>query len=120
MIEHAIRSLISSLCSGRVYYVTAPQDVTLPYIVFFKVSAPREHSHQGASGLARIRVQFSIYSETYLEAKQTAQALQAILQGYQGTSESVVIDSILYDNEVDIYENNFYSIMADYLIWHRE
>lgn len=120
MIEHAIYSLISSLCDGRVYYVTVPQDVETPYIVFFKVSAPREHSHQGASGLVRARFQFSIFSKEYLEAKQTAQALQSILQGYQGISEDVEIQAIFYENETDSFENNFYFIAVDYMIWHKE
>ncbi|MDD4985867.1 MAG: DUF3168 domain-containing protein [Dehalococcoidales bacterium] len=120
MIEHAIHSLINSLCEGRVYYVSAPQDVTAPYIVFLKVSAPREHAHDGAAGLARVRFQFSIFSSTYLAAKQTAQAMQAILQGYQGTSEGIYIHVCLYDNETDMYENNFYHVAVDYIVWHRE
>lgn len=119
MIEYAIYSLISSLCDGRVYYVTAPQDVGTPYIVFFKVSAPRQHSHDGASGLVRVRMQFSIFSDTYLEAKETAQALQAILQGYRGTSEEVDIQAIFYEDENDFYDE-LYHVACDYMIWHKE
>jgi hypothetical protein len=121
LIEHAIRSLIAELCDGQVHYVIAPQEVTAPYIVFFKVSAPREHSHDGASGLARARFQFSIFAETYLGAKQIAQALQGILQGYKGTSEGVEIGGIFYDNEVDMgYEDALYHIAVDYIVWHGE
>ncbi len=120
MIEHAIRSLISGLCSGRVYYVTAPQDTETPYIVFIKVSGPREHSHDGASNLAIVRMQFSIFSTTYKSAKETAQALQAILQSYQGTSEGVYIYSSTYDNEVDFYENDLFHVAVDYKIAHKE
>lgn len=120
MIEHAIYSLISTLCDERIYYVSAPQDVTLPYIVFFKVSALREHSHDGASGLARIRIQFSIFADTYLEAKEIAQTLQVILQGYSGISEGVNINGIFYENETDFYEEGRYYVNADYIIWHKE
>jgi hypothetical protein len=120
MIEHAIYSLISSLCDGRVYYVSAPQDVESPYMVFFKVSAPREHSHEGASGLVRTRFQFSVFSSTYLAAKQAVQSLQGILQGYQGTSEGIYIYASLYDNETDMFEENLYHVAVDYIIWHRE
>lgn len=127
MIEYALKSLINGLCGGRVEYVNAPQDTEIPYIVLQKISAPRVHSHDGASGLARARFQFTVFAETYKEAKEIAQAMQAILQGYSGTSEDVEIQAILYDNETDGFainsrsaSGNLYYIATDYIVRHKD
>jgi hypothetical protein len=117
-------SALTALVSTRIYYVKAPQNVTEPYIVFFKVSAPREHTYDGAAGMVNARFQFSIFSETYYEAKQIAEQLQAALQGKHeiiGTAPGVYA-AITYDNETDMYETEtgLYHIACDYTVMHSE
>jgi len=119
------QSGLTDLIGERIYYVKAPQDVDTPYIVFFKVSAPREHSHDGASGLAHPRFQLSIFATTYYEAKQIAEQVQTALQAYSGTmggAGGVEVGASFYENETDIWEEGqkLYHIAADYLIWHEE
>lgn len=128
MIEHALRSLLADdydladLVDDRIYYVQAVQDVEVPYIVFFKVSGAREHSHDGASHLAHPRFQFSVFADTYLEAKEITQAIQSVLQAYTGESEGIQIQSCLYINEVDMYESQtgLFHVASDYEIYHSE
>lgn len=128
MIEHALRSLlindseITEYVGERIYYVQAVQEVQPPYIVITKVSAPRVHSHDGYSNLANPRIQFSVLTETYHEAKLIARAIQRILQGYRGVSEDVHIQMCLYMNEVDMFEeqSGLYHVAVDYEIFHRE
>jgi DNA-binding NarL/FixJ family response regulator len=128
MIEHALRSLlaedttIEGLVGERIYYTQAVQEADTPYIVITKVSGLRVHSHQGTSSLANPRIQLSVFSATYLEAKQIAQAIQSVLQGYTGTSEEIEIQSCLYINEVDMYEqeSKLYHVAVDYEIYHKE
>jgi hypothetical protein len=128
MIESAFMSLLiddydlADLVDDRVYYNTAPQDVEVPYIVLFKIAGPREHSHDGVSHLAHPRFQFSVFANTYLEAKQVTQAIQGILDCFQGESEGILIESCLYINEVDMYEpqTNLHHIASDYEIYHKE
>lgn len=119
------QSGITDLVGQRIHFVKAPQDVANPYIVFLKVSAPREHSHDGASGMAVTRFQFSCFANTYSGAKDVAAAVQTALQAYQGTmggAGGVYVDSIFYDNESDRYEeaSKLYHIMVDYQITHEE
>lgn len=116
---------LTALVGERIYYVRAPQDVDTPYLVFFKVTALRPHSHEGGSGLAYSRFQLSCFANSYYEAKQMAWALQAALQGFSGTmggAEGTEIGGCFYDNEQDNYEPEMrlYHIAVDYLIWHRE
>ena len=131
LIEQAIKTELESttaltaLIGERIYYVKAPQDVETPYIVFFKVTGPREHSHDGASGLAHPRFQFSVFSTTYYEAKQIAEQLQAALQafsGTMGTGTGVHVGACFYEDENDLYEveSKLYHIAVDYTFWHTE
>jgi hypothetical protein len=126
MIEHAIQSLVANdstvagLVDDRIYYMTAPQDVSLPYIVIFKVSSVREHCHEGFSNLTHSRIQFSVFSETYYNGKQISDAIKTVLDGYKGTSEGVAIHSSLFDGEGDGYAAETFYITLDFMIWHEE
>lgn len=116
---------LTTFVGERIYYVKAPQDVEKPYIVFLKVSAPREHDHDGASHLVRATFQFSSFAETYYEAKQVTEQIQSALQafsGTMGTGAGVEVGGAFYENEVDLYEEatGLYHVLSDYRIWHYE
>ena len=113
---------LTALIDDKLYYVKAPQDVEEPYVVFFKVSAPREHSLTGASGLATARFQFSTFAETYYQAKQIAQQIQLALQGMNKVIGGVggVYANILYDNETDLTEDELYHIAQEFIVIHKE
>jgi hypothetical protein len=128
MIEHALRTIlvnndgVKNLVNDRIYYNIAPQGTTIPYIVFFKIAGPREHSHDGKSGLAHPRFQFSVFADTYLKAKQITQAIQNALDCFTGEIEDTAIKSCLYINEVDMYDAQagLNHVASDYEIYHRE
>lgn len=131
LIEQAIKTELTSttaltaLVGQRIYYVKAPQDVEAPYIVFFKVTGPRVHSHDGASSLAHPRFQFSIFADTYYMAKQIAEQLQTALQGFNGTmgtGAGVEVGAVFYEDETDFWEkeSKLYHVACDYIFWHTE
>lgn len=118
-------STVTDLVGRKLYYVTAPQDVVAPYVVFFKVSGPRVYSHDGASQLANPRFQFSCFATTYYEAKQIVEAIRDALEAFSGTmggDSGTEVGSCFLVNETDIYEadTRLFHIAVDYLIWHEE
>jgi len=128
LIEQALKieletvTALTNLIEDKLYYVKAPQDVEEPYVIFFKVSAPREHSLDGAAGLATARFQFSIFTETYYEAKQIAQQIHLTLQGMNkiiGGAGGVYVN-ILYDNEQDLTEDEIFHIVQEFIVIHNE
>jgi len=130
-IEQAIRdecygaAAIAALVIDRIYYVRAPQDVLKPYIVFSKVSAPRDNTHDGPSGLVNARFQFDCYATTYMGAKAIAAAVQSELEGYSGTmggAGGVLVNGCFYDDEQDNWdeETKFYCVTQDFVMWYRE
>jgi len=131
MIEYALKTAlvenatVNGYVVGRVFYNIAPQDVATPYIVFSRVSGPREYSHDGATGLYRARFQFSAFAESYYEAKSIAVAIQGVLSGASGQLVADPNDTIgasFLDNELDLYEEDtkLHHIAVDYLVWVNE
>ena len=128
LIEQAIldeligTSGLTDLVGQRIYYVKAPQDVTNPYVIFTKVSAPREHDHDGSAGLVSARFQFSAFATTYYVVKQIAVQIQTVLQAFSGTMGEVTVGGSFYQNEVDFWEEDtkLYHVACDYLIWYNE
>jgi hypothetical protein len=110
----------------RIHFNLAPQDVVKPYIVVIKISGPRYTlSNATAGSIAYPRFQFSIFSTTYKEAKEIADAIRAVLltfSGLMGGAGGVTVLSCLYENEVDLYEveTGLHHIAVDYIIWHQE
>lgn len=103
MIEVAIRSLltnestITDYVSTRIYAGNLPQNPTLPALLYFKVSDPGAEVHHGGGVQIYSPVfQISIYSRTYLEAKNIENALKAFLHGYSGTVSGVQISTIQF------------------------
>jgi hypothetical protein len=119
------QSGITDLVSTRIYFTRAPQDVDQPYIVFFKISGLRFHSHDGSSELANPQFQFSIFASNYGTGKNIAAAIQTALQGYSGTmggDGGVAVGSCLYLNEYETYEREteLNHIIVEYEFMHEE
>ena len=115
---------LSALISGRVYPLTMPQDVTLPAVVYQRVTGPREYSFTGSSGLAHPRFQVSVWAETYASAKDVAEQIKVALGGYNGGmgSGGTLVYGSFIENELDFYEpdTRLYHVPVDFTMWHRE
>jgi hypothetical protein len=127
MIGKAIRQIliadsIVAAITTRCYPSTLPQDPVYPLILYMRVTGPREHSLQGAVGMATPRFQVEAWAETYAAAKALAAAIRGALDNYRGTAASVRIGSCLIIGEWDTYEPevNCHRIIMDFSIIHDE
>lgn len=113
---------LSALVGTRIYYVTAPQNVATPYIVFFRVSSVPEYSLAGHSNLINARFQFDIYADTYYETRLIAAQIQLAIQDkcneVIGGSGGVTV-SVQQENEQDLYED-IYHCIVEYFIQYNE
>lgn len=116
---------LTALIGQKLYYVTAPQTVEEPYIVFFKVSAVPEYSLRGHSGLINARFQFSIFADTYYETKLIARQVQLALQDkcnqVIGGAGGVNV-SVQFENEQDLFEaeSGAFHCPVEYFIQYNE
>lgn len=113
---------VNALVGTRIYPLLVPLDATLPAIAYQRISGPRDHHHQGASGLAVARIQLTYVGGSYSEAKQVAAAVRATLDGRRGGLGSTTVGSIMLDNERDEWSTGFELpvVQQDYVIWYQE
>lgn len=121
MIEYALY-LLAKDALDKTYYVRAPQGVTRPYTVMTRVSGVRLQTHDGATGLAQGRFQFSHYGDSYLDCKTAAQSLREVLDGYKGTKNDVKIGAVFCLNESDGYDDELSCnyVDVDYMVHYYE
>ncbi len=102
-IEEGLYAFLSNagIVGTRIYPLVIPQDATLPAIAYQRLSGPREHSHDGASGMAWARMQLAITGETYSSAKATAELVRAAMDGHKGLMGTIIVGQCLLVNEID-------------------
>jgi hypothetical protein len=126
-IEKAIKSILTSdiavnaLIEGRCYPLTLPQNPEYPLCLYIHISGTRENQLRGDAGQAHKRYQIESWAKTYAEAKELSNAVANVLNQYSGTVGTVVIGSILIENENETYEEvvKVNRVMQDYMIWHQ-
>lgn len=113
--------------TSRVYPIRLPQTVTLPAIIYQRISTGREKTHdQTAAGLAYPRFQFTSYAGTHASCKEVTNQLRSILAGFKGVftvgADTVRVDGILPEGEQDFYEpdSGIYFTTSDYFVYHAE
>lgn len=114
---------VTSLVGTRIYPLVEPQDASLPAIVYQRISGPRDHVMEGASGLAMARMQLTMLASTYSGAKALAEAVRAALDGVgHATWGTVPVERSFLENDSDAWADRFEApvVRHDYSIWYRE
>lgn len=116
MIGKVIYSLLSGV--GSVFPTRAPQGQAFPYIVYHVISDAPTDTKDGASELDVARVQISVFASTYASAVSLSDSIRSTIDRYRGTVESVVVDKIVFENEMDNYDEDaeVYHRSQDYFI----
>ncbi len=109
-VEQAIRSRLTSqssvtdLVSTRIYPQAAPQGASLPYVIYDVGSNPVE-AMSGHAGLTYASFSISCYATTYASVKEISEKIRLALDGWSGTSETVLVRSVIHNNSNDVYGN---------------
>lgn len=94
-------SSVSALVAGRVYPLLAPDDAPLPFITWRRSGITRQHSLSGPMGTPTVSVEFQLYAETYNAARDLADKVRLVLDGYGGTVDTVEVKHVSLDQEYD-------------------
>jgi len=105
---------VQAICGQRIYALVRPQGDPLPAVVWQRVATTPVNSLQGFSGLDNVRLQFSHYAQTLLEAKQLAAAVSVALNGAEGLKCTRTMELDDQDPET----KNF-RVIVDFNIWQR-
>jgi hypothetical protein len=85
----------------RVYPHLAPAVDDLPFINWRRRSIAREQTMAGPMGVPTVTLEYAIFAETYLEARQIADAMRAVLDGFTGRFDNTFVRHASLDGEDD-------------------
>lgn len=85
----------------RVYPMIAPTSAVLPWICFRRTGISRERTMVGPVGTPTVSVEYQTFAETYEEARDIANQVRLVLDGFNGTRDNVVIQQTSLENEQD-------------------
>jgi hypothetical protein len=92
---------VTSLVGNRVFPVVAPAEAVYPFVTWRRVAVQRLQTLSIPVGLPRVTLDFSIYGATYDQARQVADAMRKVLDGYGGTVDNTVVHRASVENETD-------------------
>lgn len=96
---------VTALVSTRIYPVHAPQGATYPAVVFTRLDTTATTALGTASRFFNSRFQFDAWAKTYESSKAIVTAIRESLDALDTTILGVRIWAIVYNTEVDIFED---------------
>lgn len=112
MVEKAFFELLKGLAGGNVFALNAPANSLGPFIVFQRTDSEVWRSINGPSGIIQAYIQVDVYAPKYFQAKDMAEQVSLILDGYRGTvlvgtdspQQAIKIAGISKQTDVDILD----------------
>jgi hypothetical protein len=111
-----------SLISTRVYPGVTPQNVTVPYVTYTRISAVRESGFGTDIGVVQSRFQFDIFADSYSESRAIAAQVRAAVQRWSNSGTSPAVYETLLENDFDGYDatTRLHHAVIDALIFFAE
>jgi len=115
-------SAVTSYVSTRISPLKANNLAEFPYVVYEQVSLVPTIDKDGPSKLDVIRVQINILHNNYDTLSNVADAIRTALERKtSGTYNGVNVQSIVFDNEGEMYNDNvdldgIYGLQQDYIL----
>jgi hypothetical protein len=130
-IEEALYSKLSTtsgvmtICSTRIYPNVIPQDAAMPALAYQRISTVRYMAHDGPTGVAQARFQFTCSAALYSTARSLANAIRVALDGFSGLmggTNGVVVEAVFVENDFDGYNQagGEQIVRLDVLVMHQE
>jgi hypothetical protein len=117
---------IAALVGSRIAWAARPRRSELPSIALHLISAPRDYTMAGPSGLVNSRVQVDCWALTNAEADAVADAVNTALSGLRAEVNGVQFQGAFLENETDYTDDAsapddvLARVSQDYSIWHSE
>jgi hypothetical protein len=110
-IETSIYAALSGLANGRVYPLQAPEKVTFPCIVYFRINSSPVNTIDGGATLDLVRIQVDTYANTYSAAKVLAGSVRSALEN-SNVKATLQTDQDLFEPDLKVYR-----VSQDYYVW---
>jgi len=92
---------VSALVGSRIYPILAPQTAALPLIIWRRSGIRRDHSLAGPIGTPTVSLEMQLLATTYEQARDLADKVRLVLDGYGGTLNNTEVKHVYLDQEAD-------------------
>jgi len=93
---------VAALLGERNWPVIAPQSASLPFATWRRTGVQRSQTLSGPMGMATVLLAVDVFSTTYEEARDIADRVRSVLDGWGGAvSEYVSVRNVSLDSESD-------------------
>jgi hypothetical protein len=94
-------STVTGFIGNRIFPVVAQASTSLPFVLYRRTGIVRQQTLVGPMGVPRVTADFVVYATTYEQARQVADAMRAVLDGYAGIAHNTQVRLTALENEVD-------------------
>jgi hypothetical protein len=94
-------STVAGLIGSRVYPLVAPAAASMPFVTWRRMGIQRTQTLGSPLGTPKLTLEFSIYGSTYDQAREVADAMRLVLDGYGGTANNTEVKQASLENESD-------------------
>lgn len=94
-------TVVTSMVGTRIYPLLAPKTAALPFITWRRAGVSREHTLAGPMGMPSVTVEMQSFANTYEDAREVADRVRLVLDGYRGTVNNTEVKSVSLENELD-------------------
>lgn len=92
---------VAGLLGTRIYPLAADADATLPYVTWRRSSVRREPTLAGPMGVPTVTIEYDCVASTYAGARTLADAMRAVLDGFNGTIDNTTVRQTSLEDESD-------------------
>jgi hypothetical protein len=92
---------VSAIVGCRIYPILAPQTAALPLIIWRRSGIERQHSLTGPIGTPTVSLEMQLLATTYEQARELADKVRAVLDGYGVTLNNTEVKHVYLDQEAD-------------------
>lgn len=118
---------VAALIGTKVYPVLAPASAPLPLVTWRRAGISRSQTLSAPMGVPQVSVEYQIYAGTYEAARDIADAMRVVLDGYRGVVDNTTVRQTSLENEVDEFVQlqgsdlpAVYQITQTYDVWWQE
>lgn len=94
-------SPLAAFIGTRVFPLLAPATASLPLVTWRRVGIARNQSLGAPIGVPTVSLEYTIYGVTYEQARQIADQMRRVLDGFAGVSDNTVVSNVSLENELD-------------------
>ena len=106
--DSTLVALVGNDASGglKCYPMIAPQDTEVPFLIYETTSNNPTPTKDGTSKVDKLTIQITAFDNDYDNLYAIIEQVRTVLDNYEGTNLTNVINKIWFDGRQDAYDNS--------------